>query len=340
MWHRCTSTSPELALAQHPALSLPVTQAKIVRIKHHGRTAVARTGSRSQPHHGGPMGRPDPGRSRRRRREGGAHRRRRRHPRLGAAVPQGPLRRRDARGRLLSLRQSRQALDHARARQARGPARRARARATFRHRAGEFQGRHARPFRARLRRAPGGEPEADLLLDHRLRPERAAPRRRRLRLYDPGHVRPHERHRRARREAGRRSGKGRRADRRHHVGHVRGDRGAGGAGTAQRDRPRRLHRYRHARRRRRVPRQPGDELSGLRQGAAPHRQCPSQHPAAGRLRHPRRPHGAGGRQRRPVRQMLRGARTAAMGERRALREECRAGAQPRGAAAADRRDSR
>ena len=65
---------------------------------------------------------------------------------------------------------------------------------------------------------------------------------------------------------------GRRSDRRHHVGHVRGDLGAGGAGAAQRDRPRRLHRHRHARRRRGVSRQPGDELSGLRQGAAAHRQ--------------------------------------------------------------------
>ena len=181
-------------------------------------------------------------------------------------------------------------------------------------------------------------PEADLLLHHRLRPERAAPRRRGLRFHDPGHVRPHERHRRARRQAGRLPGKGRRADRRHHVGHVRGDLRAGGAGAAQRDRPRRLHRHRHARRRRRVPRQPGHELSRLRQGAAAHRQRPPQHPAAGRLRQPRRLHGAGGRQRRPVRQMLRGARTAGMGDRRALREECRTGAQPRGAEAADRRN--
>ena len=103
-------------------------------------------------------------------------------------------------------------------------------------------------------------------------------------FHDPGHVRPDERHRRARRQAGRLPGKGRRSHRRHHVRHVRGDRGAGRAGAAQRDRPRRLHRHRHARRRRGVPRQPGDELSRLRQGAAAHRQRPSQHPAAGRVR--------------------------------------------------------
>ncbi len=59
-----------------------------------------------------------------------------------------------------------------------------------------------------------------------------------------------------------------------------------------------------------LPRQSGDELSGLRQAAAPHRQRPSQHPAAGRVRDPRRPPRARGRQRRPVRQVLRGARPA------------------------------
>ncbi len=53
---------------------------------------------------------------------------------------------------------------------------------------------------------------------------------------------------------------------------------------------------------------------------------------------PRRPHGAGGRQRRPVRQVLRGARAAGMGHRRPLRQECRTGAQPRGAETADRRN--
>ena len=56
-----------------------------------------------------------------------------------------------------------------------------------------------------------------------------------------------------------------------------------------------------------VPRQPGDELPGVRKDAAAHRQRPSQHPAAGRVRLPRRPHGAGGRQRRPIREVLRGA---------------------------------
>ena len=42
---------------------------------------------------------------------------------------------------------------------------------------------------------------ADLLLDHRLRAERAAPRPGRLRFHDPGHERPDERHRRGGRQA-------------------------------------------------------------------------------------------------------------------------------------------
>ena len=45
-----------------------------------------------------------------------------------------------------------------------------------------------------------------------------------------------------------------------------------------------------------LSRQPGDELPGLRQAAAAQRQRASEHPAAGRVRLPRRVHGAGGRQ--------------------------------------------
>ena len=79
-------------------------------------------------------------------------------------------------------------------------------------------------------------PRHHLLLDHRLRPDRAEARRRRLRLHDPGDGRPDERHRRTRRHARRRSAEGRRSDRRSHDRHVRGSRRAGGAGAAQRDR--------------------------------------------------------------------------------------------------------
>ena len=60
-----------------------------------------------------------------------------------------------------------------------------------------------------------------LLLDHRLRPDRAVRAARRLRLHHPGHGRPHEHHRRARRPAGRRAAEGRRRDRRPDDRHVR-----------------------------------------------------------------------------------------------------------------------
>ena len=56
----------------------------------------------------------------------------------------------DKRGRLLPVRQSRQAIDHPRPRQARRPSRRARAGGAFRHRVGKLQGRHAQALRPRL----------------------------------------------------------------------------------------------------------------------------------------------------------------------------------------------
>ena len=94
-----------------------------------------------------------------------------------------------------------------------------------------------------------------------------------------------------------------------------GDRGAGGARAPRRERTGRVHRHRHARCRRVVPRQPGDELSRLRQAAAAQRQRASQHPAAGRVSRARRLPRAGGRQRRPVRPLLRGARARATSRR-------------------------
>ncbi len=62
-----------------------------------------------------------------------------------------------------------------------------------------------------------------LLLDHRLRPGRPVRRPRRLRLHRPGHGRLHERHRRARRPAGRRPAEGRHRHLRPHDRHVRVD---------------------------------------------------------------------------------------------------------------------
>ena len=130
----------------------------------------------------------------------------------------------------------------------------------------------------------GGQSAADLLLDHRLRPDRAAARPGRLRFHDPGHGRPDERHRRARRQAGRRAAEGRRAHRRHHDRDVRRGRRAGGAGAAQRDRARATTSISPCSTCSGVPRQPGHELSVS--GNAPQRggNAPSQHPAAGRLR--------------------------------------------------------
>ena len=152
------------------------------------------------------------------------------------------------RGRLLPVGQSRQALDHARPRQAGRPARRARAGGALRHRAREFQGRHAQALRSRLRKPEGDQSAADLLLDHRLRPDRPEARRAGLRLHDPGDGRPDERHRRSRRQARRRAAEGRRADHRPDDRHVRGGLGARRAGAARGQRPRRLHRSRDARR--------------------------------------------------------------------------------------------
>ena len=66
-------------------------------------------------------------------------------------------------------------------------------------------------------------------VDHRLRPGRAVRRSRRLRLHHPGHVRLHERDRRARRSARRRPAEGRRRDHRPDDRHVRDRRDPGGA---------------------------------------------------------------------------------------------------------------
>ena len=123
--------------------------------------------------------------------------RRRRHPQLGPAVSQGsrPASRPREAGYYLSVNRGKRSitldLD-----KPEGQRSCASSRAALRHRAGELQGRHARALRPRLERLKAGQPEADLLLGHRLWPDRAARRRRRLRLPDPGHGRPDERHRR------------------------------------------------------------------------------------------------------------------------------------------------
>ena len=116
----------------------------------------------------------------------------------------------------------------------RRPGHRAGARRAGRHRAGEFQGRHAGEIRPRLRGSGRDQPAPHLLLDHRFRPERSAPRPGRLRLHDPGHERPDERHRRGGRQARSGAAEGRRAHRRHHDRDVRRDCRPGRAGAARR----------------------------------------------------------------------------------------------------------
>ena len=75
----------------------------------------------------------------------------------------------------------------------------------------ELQGRRPGEIRPRLREPEGGQSAPRLLLDHRLRPERALCAARRLRLHDPGHGRHHGPDRRA----GRRAAEDRRRLRRH-----------------------------------------------------------------------------------------------------------------------------
>ena len=99
---------------------------------------------------------------------------------------------------------------------------------------GELQGRRAGQVRAGLGAAPGEIPEADLLLDHRLRPDRplrAAPR---LRRAGPGDGRHHV----ADRRVGRPAAEGGRADRRPLRRPLRLHRRPRGAEPPQRDRAR------------------------------------------------------------------------------------------------------
>ena len=143
---------------------------------------------------------------------------------------------------------------------------------------------------------------ADLLLDHRLRPDRplcAAPG---LRRADPGHGRRHVPHRGARWLAA----EGRRAGRRPVRRALRLHRHAGGGEPPSRHRAGPADRHRHARHARRLAGQPGHELPGYRREPAAARQPAPEHralpgiPHQGRLHHPRR------RQRPDLRALLQG----------------------------------
>ena len=130
---------------------------------------------------------------------------RRRYPRLRAAGHAGHQGK-----RLFRRREPQQAVGHAGHRQARGPGDRAAADRAMRHPGGELQGRRAGEIRPRLRAAARGVSAADLLLDHRLRADRAICAAPGLRQPDPGDGRRDEPDRRA----GRAAAESRRAGRR------------------------------------------------------------------------------------------------------------------------------
>ena len=148
-----------------------------------------------------------------------------------------------------------------------------------RHRGRELQGRHAGQVRAGLRQPARAEPAADLLLGHRLRPDRALCAAPRLRLRLPGHGRADEHHRRARRPARRRADEGGRGRRRPDDRHVRHHRHPRRAGAPPRQRPGPVHRHRAARLPDRADLVPDAQLLRLRPGAAAPGQRPPEHRA-------------------------------------------------------------
>ncbi len=138
-----------------------------------------------------------------------------------------------------------------------------------------------------------------LLLDHRLRPDRADARTRRLRPADPGDGRADEHHRPPRRPAGRRPGQGRRRRRRRVHRALCDHRHPGGARPPPGHRPRPAHRHGAVRHPGRGPRQPGDEHPVVRGLARPDGQRPPQRRPLPGVRHRHRPHRPRHRQRRP-----------------------------------------
>ena len=150
-------------------------------------------------------------------------------------------------------------------------------------------------------------PRLDLLLDHRLRPDRPLRAARRLRLPDPGHGRADEHHRpprRRRRAPGRRRSASRLTD--IMTGLYADHRDPGGACRPRAHGPRAAHRPGAARRAGRMPGQPGLELPGRRRARRAawamriRTSCPTR-----TSRTADGDHDPGGRQRRPVREVLR-----------------------------------
>ena len=212
-------------------------------------------------------------------------------------------RRRPSRRRLFPRHQSRQTLDRARFRERGRAAHRSQAGGALRRADREFQGRRARQIRPRLCQPEQGMPAPDLLLGHRLRPDRALCRPRRLRPDGAGHGRDHGPDRGARWRAPARRGSGRRYLHRHLFGRRHPRRAA----RARADRPRLPGGYRAGRQPGRRARQPGAQLPGLRPGPQAHRQRASQHRALPGFSRGRWSHHHRHRQRQPVRQALRGA---------------------------------
>ena len=297
----------------------------------HGRGARRRLRSRSFARSRRAVVRADPGRSGRRGGQGRTAGRRRRHPRLGAALPEGPGRRRHDRGGLLSRRQQGQAVDRARHLDRRRRPRRARAGVRGRRRHRKLQARWAGEIRPRLRQPQGAQPRARLLLDHRLRPDRTLRPPGRLRFRAPGLLRLHVDHGRTRRPARRRAAEGGRGDRRPHDGTLQRHRHPRRPQPPRQDGRRPAHRHGAGRQRHRAHGQHEHELPRQRRFARTLRQRASEPAALRGVRHRRRSHHPRHRQRRPVPPLGRAGGRAGPGRRRAFRDQPGAHPQPRGA---------
>ena len=263
------------------------------------------------------------GRSARQRRPGAPARRRRR-----AQPPQH--------GRLVPRPEPGQAIDH---RQLQARARQggvSQAGAHGRRGGRELPPRRDGATRPRLPDAAGGQPEAHLLRDLRLRPGRPAARPAGVRPDHPGHVGRHEHHRRPENGAAARRLSGGRHDRRHH----RGLRHCGRAG-----RPRSHGRLLH----RRVDARGGDGDDGLGRVELPRRRARARADGqrqrhgepVGHLPHRRRPAQHRRQQAGAVRGGVPGRRAQRADHRPALHRAPGAAAAPlRAEGAARRRDGR